>query len=192
MATGRRRASRSISDSPSKLSRRLSGIARTGLALNDRGGQAGRHGRCIARPTDVWKSAMKSLSLLAAGLIVLSAASPAFADGRNRRPPISAPTPPPLRIPPPTPPSPPPVVLPPTPIKAGPSPITLPSDFGTGGVGIDINGGAGGGSRVIVISGSSARAQASAVSFAYASATAISFGGGKGHGGGKSGGCGCK
>ena len=82
---------------------------------------------------------MKLLSLLAAGLIALSAATPAFADGRNKRPPITAPAPPPLRIPPPTPPSPAPIVAPPAPIKPVPQPIVLPSDFGTGGVGIDIS-----------------------------------------------------
>ena len=134
---------------------------------------------------------MKPVRILAAVVLAVSAATPAFADGRNKRPPISAPKPPPLRIPetPPTPPSPP--APPPTPIKLSPPPIVLPPDFETGGVGIDIHGGYGGGGRMIVVSNASANAQASATAFAFASATAISFGGGRGHGGGGGHGCGC-
>jgi hypothetical protein len=76
--------------------------------------------------------AMKPIfRILAAGLVAASLAAPAFADGRNRRPPPVVAPPPPLAKPQPTPPSPP--TPEPTPIKAGPSPIVLPSDFGTGG-----------------------------------------------------------
>lgn len=125
--------------------------------------------------------------LLAAVLLAASVASPALADGRNKRAPVTAKAPPPLQIPP-TPLPPPPVAPPPTPIKLVPQGITLPSDFGTGGVGIDVSGGGfGGGGRMIVVAGGSASTYARATAIAYASATAISFGGG-----GKSHSCGCK
>ena len=119
---------------------------------------------------------LASVLVLAFGAAVV--ATPSFADGRKRPPPVTAP----------------PIQPEPTPIKAGPQAIVLPSNFGTGGVGIDINGGSGGGGRLIVISGGSARAQTSATAFAYASASATAFagGGGKGHGGGGGHGCGCK
>lgn len=173
MATGRRKAWRSISEACRLVNKTL--LRGTDAASED--------------------AMIKLARLLAAVVLASSVATPAFADGRNKRPHVTAKAPPPLRIPE-APPPVPPLAPSPTPIKMVPPSITLPSDFGSGGVGVDINGGGGGGGRVIVIANasSSARSYASATAVAYASATAISFGGGKGHGGGGGGGhgCGCK
>jgi hypothetical protein len=69
------------------------------------------------------------------------------------------------------------------------SSLTIPSDFGTGGVGADIDGGSGYSRAYIVSSGgghASATATASAYAFAFARASTFSGG----HAGG--GGCGCR
>ncbi len=126
---------------------------------------------------------------LAAALAATMTAAPAFADKQRfslRIDPI-----PPLNIPPPSygPPEPEPVA-PPPPVQAS---ITLPADFGTGGVGYAIASGYAS-SRIYVVNNVSAQASASASAFAYAFASASAIGGGKGHGGGHGGGgCGrCK
>jgi hypothetical protein len=121
---------------------------------------------------------------LGASMAAAMAAAPAFADRQRfsmRIDPI-----PPLNIPPPVYGAPEPAAPPPAPVQAS---ITLPADFGTGGVGYAIASGYAS-SRVYVVNNISARAQASASAFAYAfaSASAISGGGGKSHGGGS--GCG--
>jgi hypothetical protein len=125
-----------------------------------------------------------ALRLAALALAASMAAAPAFADKQRfslRIDPIA-----PLNIPPPSYGPPEPAAPPPAPVQAS---ITLPADFGTGGVGYAIAGGYAS-SRVYVVNNVSASAQASASAFAYAfaSASAISGGGGKGHGGG-CGGC---
>lgn len=123
------------------------------------------------------------LRLALAGVLCAALAAPSYAD-RGRR----APTPPPvpeLRIPPPAP-LPPPVVIE---APRGPMEIVLPADFGSGGVGTDINGGYGGG-RVVVYANAQANAQASASAAAFAFASASSFAGSRGGFKGGKGGCG--
>lgn len=187
MGTGRRKASRSTSDGAAPFARVLL-CANRGSGLTSCA--AGYPGMAGASDALMIKVSRLLASVLVLAFGAAAVATPSFADGRKRPPPVTAPPPPPLRIPPPAPP----IQPEPTPIKAGPHAIVLPSNFGTGGVGIDINGGSGGGGRLIVISGGSARAQTSATAFAYASASATAFagGGGKGHGGGGGNGCGCK
>lgn len=140
----------------------------------------------MTRPLQAHRLALLALVF---GVPVLGLVMPphADADGRKGRPAHVAPPVPPLRMPPPS-------VKPPTPLPPPVIPfettsreITLPADFGTGGVGADINGGSGGG-RIVVIGGGAAYASASASAFAFASAR--SGGGHKGGHGGKSGGCG--
>lgn len=120
------------------------------------------------------------------GALALSLVAPALADGRKGKPNFVAPPVPPLRVPNAAPPAP---MPPPTPVEVtkGPGYISLPANFGTGGVGADITGGGYvGGGRVIITGGASAQASARAFAFAFASASANATAGAH-----SSGGCGC-
>lgn len=177
MATGRKRASRSISEPWPTL------LARNSLL---RGGPPGKVPLRDMNGFPVLESVM-SLAPRLAFVIALSLAlaAPALADGR-KGPSLAAPKIPPLRTLPAPAPLPPPVQLElPAPVTT----ISLPNDFGTGGVGADVGGGYGGSTRVIVMSNARSQASAHAVAFAYASASARSgsFGGGR-----SGGGCGCR
>lgn len=100
----------------------------------------------------------RSVRALAIALM-LAAASPAFADGRKSAPLVVSP-PKPLRTDTRAAPQPAPPLPEPAPIVTADEPrtITLPANFGDGGVGAGVNGGSGGSVRVFLIQHTTRRA----------------------------------
>jgi hypothetical protein len=107
---------------------------------------------------------IKMTRLFLAATLALSLASPSLADGKKGRPAFVPKPVPPLHMTAPQPPAPP----PPVEIK-GPEAISLPADFGTGGVGFDVDGGFLGGSRSSATAAASASSMSVALSYTIVS-----------------------